>query len=414
VSETNSNDLREWRLAPFTRDVVFYTFFALVFLLSGILTAIHVIPYRMGLVSFLVLLLIPLYRFKVDSVTLGFSLLVLAICVSAAVNGSSLLDLVVFLRIPAFAFLTYFLADRYLTRDNSARIFRLLFILGYIQLPVVVAELAIARYFPSLIEGRIAPIDFDFGTFNWSGDSSMSLFLVLLVAVLLFVPKVRSLTARPLLTCAYLSLTVLIAHSSFSHMMLLFVWFAYVAIVVTRRQVGASGRFLLAIAFVLGFAVFTQITRGSFVSEVGQGIDEVESGVDRYLSGSYSRGGALSYFWSQGLSLFGDGPSRYYNPITRVRLRGNYGHFFTFYSEVGLFGWGTSVLVFLLMALERRASNRLSWVGLLLFALIQMLSFTLEIMNDISAVFAYVLIAQYYLLPEAPELPDAERRDRPT
>lgn len=406
MSATPSNDLRPWRLAPFTSSVIFYLFFALVFLLSGALTAIRVIPYRMGLVSFLVLPVIPLYRFKLDNVTKAFLLLVLAIGASAAVNGSTLVDLIVFLRIPTFAFLTYFLADRYLNRANAQRVFRLLLFLGYLQLPVVLAQLATGWLFPDVIQGRVSQLDFDFGTFNWSGDSSMALFLILLATALLFSTKVRSLARRPAFTASYFSLTVLMSNSRIAHLALLLVWLVYVGRVVWRREARASGTFVLAFAAFLAMMCFVDVHLGKSLSALNSnvgaiGTGQTHGGVEEYLSGGYSRGGALRYFWSQGISWFGDGPSAYYNPITRVRTRGNHGHFFTFYSEVGLIGWGMSVLVFLLMVFKRSKDRvfGLSLVGLLLFVVIQVMGFTLEIMNDISAVFAYVLISRYYLLP---------------
>jgi hypothetical protein len=69
-----------------------------------------------------------------------------------------------------------------------------------------------------------------------------------------------------------------------------------------------------------------------------------------------------------------------------------------------LLGWGASVVVFLLMILELDKGGRpaLRWVGVLLFVVVQMMSLTLEVMNDISVIFAYVLVSRYYLLPDAP------------
>ena len=422
-----SSELRPWRLAPAVARVVFYTFFALVFLLSGVLTVMPVIPYRMALVSFLVVPLLFLYRFKLDKVTTAFALLVLSIAASALVNRTSLLNFLLFLRIPMFAFLTYFLADRYLNRDNVRRVFRLLLVLGYVQLPVVIIQLAIGRYFPSTLRGKITKLDFDFGTFRWKGDSAMSLFLILLVVALLFSPRVRALVSRPAFTSFYFSLTVLLANSRLAHLVLLFVWLVYLATVLWRREIKANRSHLVAFAAFLAMMLFVDVYMGTSVSALSANLNAMRAngrvengstsetkadareaggqspkGVDLYLKGGYARGGALRYFWSRGISWFGDGPSAYYNPVKQIRLRGNRGHFFTFYSEVGLVGWGVSVLVFLSMVVYRSKNGALGLglAGLLMFVVMLLMGLTLETMNDVSAVFAYVLIGRYVLLPD--------------
>ena len=67
---------------------------------------------------------------------------------------------------------------------------------------------------------------------------------------------------------------------------------------------------------------------------------------EAFLSGSYGRGAAIAYYLNQDIKWFGDGPSKYFNVFSNIRMRGNTGHIFTFYSEVGLFGWLLSVLIF--------------------------------------------------------------------
>jgi hypothetical protein len=119
-----------------------------------------------------------------------------------------------------------------------------------------------------------------------------------------------------------------------------------------------------------------------------------------FLAGRYGRGAAVAYYLNREILWLGDGPSRYYDPLSRVRLLGNWGHAFGFYSEVGVFGWLFSVLFFLLIAFPGQDGKfRLRWVPVLLFLAIQALSFTTQIMNDISIVLAYCIFAKTYLVP---------------
>lgn len=424
---------------PIITKLTFYTVFLLVFLLSGVLSLIPGIPYRMGLVSFLVLPLLAISPFRLDKVFWGFTALVAAIALSALVNGSSLLEFLVFLRIPAFAFLVYFLADAYLNKETAPGVFKLLLFIGYLQLPIVIAQYFTYDHMPAMVKDQVTSTDFLFGTFNLKGDSSMSTFLVMMVVPLLFSSRVQAIVRYPLISSLYFSATVLLSNSRVSHIILVMVWLIYIARSIKMVGLRASLPPMLACLAFLGAFLYVDLIGGKVFNVLSINIVQLfpvaeaplqelvdesvfaaqedprqdpfngqensgQDPVELYLTGEYARGGAIRYFLSQGVSIFGDGPTKYYNPITRERLRGNRGHFLTFYSEVGLLGWGASIAVFLLMVLvpDKRGRPTLRWVGVLLFAVLMMMSLTLEIMNDISVVFAYVLISRYYLLPDPP------------
>ena len=121
---------------------------------------------------------------------------------------------------------------------------------------------------------------------------------------------------------------------------------------------------------------------------------------ESFLSGNYGRGAAVAYYFNQPIKWFGDGPSRYYNVFSNTKTLGNTGHLFTFYSEVGLFALITSFLIFLLIAFPGKGwRNRFSWIGILSFLAILLLSFTTEVMNDISIILIFAIIAKTYLIP---------------
>jgi hypothetical protein len=122
-----------------------------------------------------------------------------------------------------------------------------------------------------------------------------------------------------------------------------------------------------------------------------------------YLNGEYARMGALYHIFNSPVQWLGDGPSKYTDPLTRAMVRGNVGHFFTFYSEVGLFGWLASVLIFATMALRPHGTSiRFSWAILLSFIAIQFMTFVNNSLNDISVIFIYSILLKSYSLPPLP------------
>ena len=121
--------------------------------------------------------------------------------------------------------------------------------------------------------------------------------------------------------------------------------------------------------------------------------------VEVYLAGGYARGSAIHYYLTNPILWLGDGPSRYVDPITRTFIRGNYGHIFSFYSEVGLIGWLLSMLIFFQIAFKpAKGFIRFNWITFLMFVAVSILSLTSQIMNDISLVLIYCLIAKTYLI----------------
>jgi hypothetical protein len=126
--------------------------------------------------------------------------------------------------------------------------------------------------------------------------------------------------------------------------------------------------------------------------------------VELYFEGRYARGAALYYFFTNDILWLGDGPSRYSDPISGERLRGNMGHVYTFYTEVGLIGWILSILAYILIAFRPgRGMIRFNSSILLMFAAVFILGFTENIMNDISIVLFYCILSKTYLLPQIPK-----------
>jgi hypothetical protein len=389
------------------KSFTFHTIYYLVFLFSGVLTIATIlwspVEYRMGLVSALVLPLIALYGIRLTPVTLTYVALTIAVLISAILNNSPIGDVIEFSRILIFSYLMYRLVDIYIRPHNIVRIIRTCVWIGCIQMPFILLERATYDLMPGAVQRRIHRIDFDFGTFNFAGDASMCYFLILIIIFLLFDSQRNHIIQRRYLILAWLSATVLVTNSEMSKVILIFVWGVYLLRYLNRKRTIAL---LFVLAVTLGVLWATgylatiyknlQVTAFHTVEQ----IEQPERSIQLYLRGGYGRGGAIRYYLSRPILWFGDGPSRYSDPIARVRLRGNVGHIFTFYSEVGFVGWMLSTAVFALIAFDpRRGRIRNSLIPLMMFITVQMLSFTNAIMNNISVMLIYCIMAKWYMVP---------------
>lgn len=382
---------------------VFYTVFTFAFVLSGVITMANVLPYRMGLVSLLVLPLFFLYGLKIDLVFILYVLLGTVVAISAVYNGSSFAQFALFLRILVFSYLIYYLVEVFVKKNNIASIMKLVTLVGMLQLPIVAVQTLTYNWLPASITigMNLAEIDYDFGTFNFKGDYSMTFFLILLVAFLLFDKKRNYVIPHRLFVIGWLTATVLITNADIAKGALAIVWGVYFITHLNRR----IGIYLLFFSIaIIGIMMASKVWSTIWEDLSYKVVSETQSllngdKVDVYLQGGYARGAAIYYFLNNDLLLVGDGPSKYIDPITKEQTRGNVGHIFTFYSEVGLLGWLISMMVFFQIAFTlSRGHIRITWTILIMFVLVFIMSFTSQIMNDISVMLIYCLIAKITLI----------------
>jgi hypothetical protein len=394
------------RLAVNPKKAIFYTVFFLIYCFSGLLTVVPYLPYRMGLVSFLALPLILLYGLKIDRVSLSYVVLTLFVGLSAVYNQSTLFEFLLFLRILIFSFLIYYLVNIYIAGETITQVLKLALIIGVIQLPVVILQQLSYPRLPNWIRLDAMLIDFDFGTFNFKGDSKMSFFLTSLVIYLLFGKKQKLAARYRWLLIAWFSLTVLVVNSEVMKLVLALVWFVYFLRSFSIKTILYS---LIVVSLVFGSLSMSgqldNISADFFSSLENNARIDYEGKVD-FLSGNYARGSGIAYYLDQPILWFGAGPSKYFDPFTKTLYRGNTGHIYTFYSEIGLFGWLLTVLIFFLIAFPmKKGKIIISWVGIMIFIAVQLLSFTTQVMNDISVVFTYCLISRTFLLTDLKEVP---------
>lgn len=385
-------------------EVVFYTVFLLAFMLSGLITMLDIIPYRMGAVSLIVLSLMVWRGPRVDLILLVYLALGAVVLLSALYNDTSITQFLLFTRILLFSYLIYYLVATYVRRENIARIIQVCVAIAVIQLPVILFQRATYEMLPGYIRQgmNLWAIDYDFGTFNFKGDNAMTFFIVLLIIFLLFDNHRSRIIPYRIPIIIWLTVTVLITNSDISKIILLCIWAIYIATHLTRKLAFYLLVLLVVVLLVLGVTGILSGVIDTLTYRLEKTAAGVTSGrgVEVYLAGGYARGAAIYYYLHSDILWLGDGPSVYSDPIDRNLVRGNTGHIFTFYSEVGLIAWLLSSLVFFLIAVPIRGWQvSVRSVGLLAFFAVQVLSFTTQIMNDISVFLIYCIIAYTHLIP---------------
>ena len=387
---------------------IFITVFSLVYLLSGLITMLDIIPYRMGLVSFFITPLFLLYGLKIDKVFLSYMLLTILIGLSAIYNNSPITQLLLFLRILMFSYLIYFLVRIFVNNKNIENLIKIAVLIGLLQLPVVIFQINTYGLLPARItQGlNLVAIDYDFGTFNFKGDSSMAFFILILLTYLLFEQKRTHFIRYRGFVILWFTLTILIANSEITKILLVIVWgtfflsrlnqpitlYLFLGLLVIMTGLGIAG-----ILFELIESVARPLQNPIDVFILGEGVD---ARINIYLNGGYSRAGAIYYYTTIEQPLwFGDGPSIYSDVFSKEKFRGNVGHIFTFYSEVGILASFMSYYIFFLIMFPFRGWKiRLSLSRVLLFISVVIMSFTTQIMNDIGIMLSYCIIAKMHLL----------------
>lgn len=386
------------------KRIVFYLVFFLVFCFSGLLTVLTIMlggfQYRMGLVSALVVPLLLIYGVKLKRVSVAYVALAGVVFLSGLYNNSSLREIILFMRILGFSYLMYKLVDLYVRPDNIIHIIRLCVSIAMIQLPIIALQQLFFDRLPARVKANVSIIDFDFGTFNFKCDASMAFFLTLIVIFLLFDHKRNYIVRHKWFVLFWLTLTILVTNAEIVKLIIFLVWGIYLVRYLSIKTIIYSvAIFLLLVTVLMPLGLFNEIWSDLTHSLISN--TQVDPGKqESFFSGSYARGAAISYYLDRSLLWLGDGPSRYYDVLSRDYLMGNQGHLFTFYSEIGILGWLVSALILLFIAFPgRQANNDSPLVNWLLFISVQILSLTTQVMNDIGIILTLCIVARSYMIP---------------
>jgi hypothetical protein len=400
---------------------VFWITFILSYLISRVLSIATYGVYRAGAVVLFLAVLLVLSRLSLLNRQLLITVLFLGgvVLVSAIINRSSLPQFVAFFRIPITAYLVYYLVAVYLNnRQRVEKVWRIMYFIAVIQLPVLIAQRLAYPFLPDRIKfstslgGQLALVDFGIGTFD--GDAEMSFCLIALVILLLFWDQSAKLIKYKWPAAIWLTLTVLVANSQIQHFLIAGVWALYFLSNLRPKTVMTIGFGIAFLFVILGYFERAQILTFPPVIHTLYRVPMLftdvhrQERIDMFLSGGHERDGALYYFFAEPVNWLGDGPGRYYNTLTRERSLGTWGHLFTFYSEIGMIGWILSMVVFFIIAFpfsidRSKISVQVSWVQALMFLSVCVLTVTRYPMNTIPMIFTYCVVLIGYRIVAQPK-----------
>lgn len=385
---------------PSLKKTIFYGVFLLVFCFGFLLTVLSRFSFRLAPVSLLAIPLLFFYGLKSTRVLVAYVILAVIVIASGMYNNSSLINILLFLRILIFSYLIYYLTNVSITSEWIVPLIKVCVWVAVIQLPVILLQWQLYASLPLRWRGSAALVDFGSGTFNYKTDYAMAFFLTLMIIFLLLERKRNYIIKYRLIITFWLTLTVLVSNSQLMKIAVLLVWLAYFVINfrVQKMFVVGFGTLMVGLS-VLYFSSNNLVTED--ITTFFARITDSSEDVNTYLSGGYSRTAAIKYFASEdGFTWLGAGPTAFSDPFTRTLLRGNTGHFFTFFSEIGFLGWFASLVVLFLISFPTKNNKmQVSWMNFLIFMAILLLSFTAQVMNDIAVFFIYCIMLRISLIP---------------
>ncbi|MEK0338112.1 MAG: hypothetical protein QQN41_11825, partial [Nitrosopumilus sp.] len=356
-------------------------------------------PYRMfyaGFISLVLLMIAAALTFKLpfNRVTTLFIIFSIVIFVSGFINGSSLPETLKFLRFVATPFLMYYLVKSYLNTDNIKKVVNLSILLAQVQFPIIIFQKIFYEKLIIFSSQSASKTDFDFGTFYWKDDASMSLFLIFIIIFLLFDHQNNWFIKRKGFKIIWFSITVFLSNAIMGHFVLGAVLIYYIL-----RNVRIKS--IIKIAGILGTVTFVFFSTGYikvWVSNVDPIIDQIlfrdQGDAETFLRGGYSRNAAVLYYISRPPKILGDGPSRYFDPTTGIHILGNMGQVFIHYAEVGILGMLLAYMIlFSIPGQKLRSSKKFP-----MFFAICCFTITSSVMSDASMMFAYTIFSSTNLI----------------
>jgi len=388
--------LQSW----FTKSY-FFLILIIIFCLSGVLEMVTGGMYRQ---SFAILLLIPLffvYAPRFDAVFVIAPLLVVSVFFSALLGNSTLSNILLFARGPISAYLVYHVVCGWISSHpaNIKLLWRFLFVVGVIQLPVIFLQRIFWREMAAYIsDGLSWAVDAGFGTFPVKSDYSMSFFLVILILVLMY-SNAGSLSQRcRWFLLVFYSFTVLGANSQIAQIALLTIWFVYLLTHIKFQIIMTTALAMVLIILTLSRLQEVGLIPIDFSVTFREVQTQLAGETDR--RGNFSRGATLRFFLTEPVDWFGKGPGFYYDVVNRqIEGMDIQGHLLTYYAETGIVGLILSYSLLWVMArpFVVRNSIRFRMMSFLAFLSISIMSLTSYVLNQLPMTSIYMLaIATVY------------------
>jgi hypothetical protein len=249
------------------------------------------------------------------------------IIVSAIINKRDLISTLIYFIFPLLPLGVFFFC--YINYKESIisqnKIFKLFYYISLIQLPILLLQINFYGFFISFNNSgqKIDWYDFMFGSFFIKSDHSLALFLLFIIASIIFSMSKRvELVKYPILSIIYLSVTVFLTESNISKVFLVIL--LLIAIIVPlyikyknsyKFKVSAAILFLIIIS--IGYGIRDQKfvqnrLGGAFERQYSMRISEKQ-----YKLGTAKRGQILIMVVNKlKTKWIGDGPYSYFNILT--------------------------------------------------------------------------------------------------
>lgn len=313
--------------------------------------------------------------------------LIFIILVSAFANSSK--SILIALYVFSFAISPYsiykFISTRIIDKIDLKRVFKFFIIIGLIQLPVLLLQQTFASEMVSLSNRPLALEDVAFGTFFFANDHGLGFFVLCLILYLLYDDSGKIVQRRWLLVF-WFSLTIVVANSNISFLLLMIIFGAYVLPRLRQKTfflgmvvaifIGSVILILPSISDVI-VSKYAFIERKLFAQD--NSWEEAQRKIER---GQPERSDILVYYGRQDFKYWGDGPFSYFDPLLgKFVLFKNFSQYLWFYNDLGIFGLFSIFLIYISFYLS---NCRIRSYKLFILMLILVYAFFANTLSDLS------------------------------
>ncbi|WP_452230593.1 hypothetical protein [Lacinutrix sp. MEBiC02404] len=331
-----------------------------------------------------------------DKIVLLFFVLFLLIILSSIVNQTNILKTIIyfiFILIPLGSYLFFKInqKERYISSRTISKIY--LFI-ACLQLPVILIQNFgydfLIRFNNS--SQAIASFDFMFGTFFLKADHALGFFLLLNIFNIFENNINNSITKRPKLIVFYLSLTIFIAESNITKLLLI-LFFGYLIYKTFPKKIKVFGILVVLLLMPLVFSQAKKIK--AFEREIYFFHQEYNS---KKSFSNYNRGIAkrpqvvITYATVLPLRIVGEGPYSYFNVLKgEFAATKHFSQLIWAYADLGIIGL---ILLILLLYLLVNSFNLDSSVKFILFGVVIIYAFMTTIFSDLAIMITLTSLLQ--------------------
>ncbi|QRM88728.1 hypothetical protein FG167_05600 [Lacinutrix sp. WUR7] len=331
-----------------------------------------------------------------DKIVLLFFVLFLLIILSSIVNQTNILKTIIyfiFILIPLGSYLFFKInqKERYISSRTISKIY--LFI-ACLQLPAILIQNFgydfLIRFNNS--SQAIASFDFMFGTFFLKADHALGFFLLLNIFNIFENNINNSITKRPKLIVFYLSLTILIAESNITKLLLI-LFFGYLIYKSFPKKIKVFGILVVLLLMPLAFSQAKKIK--AFEREIYFFHQEYNS---KKSFSNYKRGIAkrpqvvITYATVLPLRIVGEGPYSYFDVLKgKFAATKHFSQLIWVYADLGIIGL---ILLILLLYLLVNSFNLDKGVKIILFGVVLIYAFMTTIFSDLAIMITLTSLLQ--------------------